>query len=367
MNLQRDTLRELRYDPLRNRWVIIAAERARRPSDYLIEARPPLEREARMLACPFCEGNEDKTPPEIFALREAGTAPNAPGWRVRVVPNKFPALRIEDQAVRYGVGLFDVLSGAGAHEVIIETPEHTKTLADLPLPWVRDVLLSYRERIRDLFRDSRLRYILIFKNHKAEAGASLAHTHSQLIATPMVPPAVKQELTVCRENFVKKERCLVCDLIAQEVAFGDRVIYQDEAFLVWAPFASAFPFETWILPKKHLHDFSRLSDEELLRTAHALRVTLRAIKRLLNDPPYNFIVHTSPPAFSRPGHPEYWSSIEYDYHWHVEIVPRLTRIAGFEWGAELFINPTPPEAAAEYLRREIAENMRAEETDAASH
>jgi UDPglucose--hexose-1-phosphate uridylyltransferase len=354
-------MRELRFDPLRDRWVIIVPERARRPSDYLVEsARSPVE-EPKIVACPFCEGSEDKTPPEITAIRHPGTAPNTPGWRVRVVPNKFPALRVEDSAVRYGVGIFDVASGAGAHEVIIETPDHTKGLADLSVDWIKDVLLQGRERIKDLYRDNRLRYILVFKNHKVEAGASLAHTHSQLIATPMVPPTVKQELKVCRENFVNKERCFICDLINQELAFGERVIYENHDFLVWAPFASSFPFETWVLPKKHLHDFSRMSDGDLAALAPVLKVSLLSIKNLLNDPPYNFVLHTSPPPFRRPGHPDYWSSIEFDYHWHLEIVPRLTRIAGFEWGAGLFINPTPPETAAEYLRREISEKMKTNE------
>ncbi len=352
-------MRELRFDPLRDRWVIIVPERARRPSDYLLETGAGTSVDTRTAACPFCGGNEAKTPPEIHALRAAGTPANGPGWRVRVVPNKFPALRIEDPAVRYGVGVFDVVSGAGAHEVIIETPDHNKSLADLPVEWITDVLVCYRERIRDLYRDSRLRYILVFKNHKPEAGASLTHTHSQLIATPMIPPTVKQELKICREHFVTKERCFICDLIRQERTQGERIIYQSEDFIVWAPFASSFPFETWVLPTRHGHDFSRLSDEDLRALAPVLKLSLLSLKNLLNDPPYNFVLHTSPPLFKRPGHADYWSSIEFDYHWHIEIVPRLTRIAGFEWGAGLFINPTPPEAAADYLRREISENMKA--------
>lgn len=352
-------MRELRFDPLRDRWVIIVPDRARRPSDYLIETGAGESGDTRAAACPFCEGNEAKTPSEIQAIRPTGTPPNTPGWRVRVVPNKFPALRIEDQAVRYGVGIFDVVSGAGAHEVIIETPDHTRSLADLPVEWITDVLWCYRERIRDLYRDSRLRYILVFKNHRREAGASLVHTHSQLIATPMVPPTVKQELKICREHFVTKERCFICDLIRQERSQGERIVYQSDDFLVWAPFASSFPFETWVLPTRHGHDFSRLSDEELRALAPVVKVSLLSLKNLLNDPPYNFVLHTSPPPFKRPGHADYWTSIEFDYHWHIEIVPRLTRIAGFEWGAGLFINPTPPEAAADYLRREISENMKA--------
>ncbi|MBI3949321.1 MAG: galactose-1-phosphate uridylyltransferase [Acidobacteria bacterium] len=348
-------MRELRFDPLRNRWVIVVPERARRPSDYLVQESS--ERIRGPLACPFCLGNEDKTPPEIFAIRDRGSLPNMLGWRVRVVPNKFPALRIEDSAIRYGVGVFDVVSGAGAHEVIIETPDHHSTLADLPVDWIRVVLVTFRERILDLKRDARLRYVLVFKNHQLAAGASLEHTHSQLIATPMVPPTIKEELTVCRQHFRLKERCLICDVIGQERRLAERIIHETSDFLIWAPFASSFPFEMIVLPKNHLHDYSRLSDAELAALAQVLKAGLLGLKELLNDPPYNLVLHTAPPPFKRAGYSDHWSSIEYDYHWHIEIIPRLTRIAGFEWGAGLFINPTPPEVAAEYLRQKIEDRV----------
>jgi UDPglucose--hexose-1-phosphate uridylyltransferase len=348
-------MRELRFDPIRNRWVIVSPERARRPSDYAV-AQDENKTDKTVVVCPFCEGSEEKTPPEIFAIRRSGSKPNSPGWRVRVVPNKFPALQIEDNAIRYGMGIFDVVSGAGAHEVIVETPDHSKDLGDLDVDWIKDVLTAFRERIKDLFHDPRLRYILIFKNHKAQAGASLVHTHSQLIATPMVPPVVKQELVSCRENYRTKERCLICDLIKQEIEFGTRIAHETRDYIIWAPFASSFPFETWILPKKHLHDYSMLGDGELRDLALVLKLCLTSIKRLLNDPPYNFVIHTSPPRFMRPGQPQHWDSIESDFHWHMELIPRLTSIAGFEWGAGFFINPTPPEAAANYLKEEIKNN-----------
>jgi len=173
----------------------------------------------------------------------------------------------------------------------------------------------------------------------------------------MVPPAVKQELIVCRENYRSKERCLICDLIKQESEFEKRIAYQRDNYIIWTPFASIFPFETWILPKIHLHDYSILSDKELRDLALVLKLNLTSLKTLLNDPPYNFVIHTSPPRFNRPGHPEHWDSIEFDFHWHIEIIPRLTTIAGFEWGAGFFINPTPPEVAADYLREEIKNNF----------
>lgn len=344
-------MREIRFDPLRNRWVIVVSERGRRPSDYLVQGPPEKVKEA--IACPFCPGNEDKTAPEIFAIRDGESQPNGPGWRVRVVPNRFPALRIEDSAIRYGVGIFDVASGAGAHEVIIETPDHLRGLAELSVEAIKDVLMTFRERIRDLNRDSRLRYVLVFKNHHLAAGAALAHSHSQLIATPMVPPAIKQELVVCRQHYRLKERCFICDLIGQELRHTERNIYENDDFLIWAPFASSFPFEMWVLPRHHLHDYSRLSDGELMAVAEVLKTSLLGLKGVLDDPPYNLVIHTAPPPFKRAGYADHWSSIQYDYHWHIEIIPRLTRIAGFEWGAGLFINPTPPEAAAQYLRQKI--------------
>jgi len=346
-------MRELRFDPIRNRWVIISPGRARRPNDYVLNGDEAKQDESEMVVCPFCEGSEEKTPPEVFAIRENGSTPNSPGWKVRVVPNKFPALHIEDNANRYATGIFDVVSGAGSHEVIIETPNHNDGLADLDNERTKDVLVAFRERIKEFFHDSRLRYVLIFKNHKSKAGASLTHSHSQLIATPMVPPIVKQELFASREHYRAKERCLICDLIKQESDYKERIVFETENYMMWSPFASSFPFETWILPKNHLHDYSMLNDEELIDLAYVLRLNLYTIKNLLNDPPYNFVIHTAPSRFERPGHPEHWDSIEYDYHWHIEIIPRLTTIAGFEWGAGLFINPTSPEAAADYLRDEI--------------
>ncbi len=338
---------EIRYDPLRIRWTIIATERGRRPHDFKI----PKEEKKKGALCPFCYGHEDKTPPEIFVITDKNDRePNTSGWKVRVVPNKFPALRIEGEFKREGVGLFDKVSGIGAHEVIIETPRHDSHMADRSVEEIKDVLVAYRERIRDLRKDIRFRYILVFKNHGREAGASLEHPHSQLIATPMVPTVVTTELTASQEHFKRKERCLMCDILAQELMLGERIVWENEHFVIWEPYASSFPFETWLIPKKHLHDFALLNDDELYHVAYALKQMLYRIKIVLNDPPFNMILHTAPSTHERPGRPHYWSTIEYDYHWHIELVPRITKIAGFEWGSGLHINPTIPEEAARYLR-----------------
>ncbi len=337
---------ELRYDPIRPRWVVIATERALRPQDYKRQRQQVKKPDN----CPFCYGHEHMTPPEVFAIGPPDRQPNTPGWRVRVVPNKYPALRIEGELKREGIGIFDVTTGIGAHEVIIETPDHFKHPDAFSDEEARDWLIAVRERMLDLQKDQRFRYILFFRNHGAEAGASLSHPHSQLIATPIIPPVVVSELNNAKNHFHLKERCIFCDLIKQELLLKDRVVYDDEHYLVWEPFASSFPFETWILPKRHLHDFTRLSDDELLILGRTIRDTLKRIKIALDDPPYNMILHTAPTPHLRPARTYYWETIEYDYHWHIEIIPRMTRIAGFEWGAGLHINPTPPEEAARYLR-----------------
>ena len=326
---------ELRKDPIHGRWVIISTERGRRPSDFVTE-------QSRMTGgfCPLCEGNEDKTPPEILAFRENGTPANTPGWTLRVVSNKFPALLIEGKLNREGDGIYDKMSGLGAHEVVIETPQHYETLATLPLKAVKNVLWAYRERMIDLMRDQRLRYVMVFKNHGVTAGASLEHSHSQIIALPIIPRRVSEEIEGAKSYFNYKERCVFCDILRQELQQKSRMIDENEAFLSIAPFASRFPFETWILPKVHYPSFERMESYLYDQAAQILSSTLKKLHQVLNDPPYNYIIHTS-------------SSPEADhdhYHWHFEIMPKLTKVAGFEWGTGFYINPTPPEEAARYLR-----------------
>ncbi|MGB4729920.1 MAG: galactose-1-phosphate uridylyltransferase [Candidatus Hydrothermia bacterium] len=329
---------ELRYDVFRVRWTVISTERGRRPSDYVVA-----KEEIKSGVCPFCYGHEHTTPPEIFVIGPKDRQPNTPGWDVRVVSNKFPALRIEGELRREATGLFDKISGIGAHEVIIETPEHDKSLADLSIEQIQKVLIAYRERLRDLRKDLRIRYTLVFKNYGREAGASLSHPHSQLIATPMIPTVVVTELRSSKDHYLAKERCLLCDIINQELQFGSRVVLERDGYLVWEPFAASFPFETWLIPKRHLHDFALLDDQELGILASVLKEMLLRIKVVLNDPPFNMVLHTAPSPHTRPGRADYWSTIEYDYHWHIELIPRITKIAGFEWGSGLYINPTPPE------------------------
>ncbi len=340
---------ELRHDPIQKRWVIIATERARRPSDFPPEPASP----GGAGFCPFCEGNEDKTPPEIFAVRNSGGQADGPGWLIRVVSNKFPALRIEGDLDRAGVGMFDKMNGVGAHEVVIETPCHDQNLAGLPDAHVGQLIDVYRQRLNDLKRDPRFRYILIFKNYGVTAGASLAHPHTQLIATPVTPKTVAQELDAAREHYVQRERCLFCDVIRQETQSQDRIVYDDGQYVALAPFASRFPFEVFLAPRQHAHDFGDLSEGDGQGFSRALREVLRRLKVTLNDPPYNFVLHTAPNTSTAPRRPGYWTTLPYDFHWHLEVIPRLTRVAGFEWGTGFYINPTPPEDAARFLREAV--------------
>src|SRR5919201_6844374 len=327
---------ELRKDPIVGRWVIISTERGRRPSDFAPE---PVR--LRATNCVFCEGNEDKTPPEILAGRRPGSLPNSPGWTYRVVSNTFPALRIEGDLEPTGEGLFDRLNGVGAHEVIVETPDHTASLATLPVDMVADVLLACRERMLDLKKDPRFEYVLVFKNHGEAAGASLEHPHSQLIATPIIPIMLTEEMTGSAQYWGMKERCVWCDILRQERRAGKRIILESSGFTVLAPFAPRFPFETWILPRRHHSAFEESDIAELRDLAGALSEFLARLNRLLKDPPYNFMLHTAP--LREP-------SLEH-FHWHLEVIPKLTRVAGFEWGSGFFINPLPPEDAADALAR----------------
>ena len=290
--------------------------------------------------CPFCPGNEAKTPPEILAYRSNGTAPNSAGWTVRVVPNKFPALGIEGDLGRKGEGLFDKMNGIGAHEVIIESPEHSSTLGTLPEKRVEDVVWAYRDRVLDLKKDRRFRYTLIFKNHGEAAGASLEHPHTQLIALPIVPKRVQEEVDGSRQYFSIKERCIFCDVIRQELDTKTRVVEENSDFVTLEPYAPRFPFESWIVPKTHESHFENCQTGVYQNLARALKALVARMEKVLESPAYNMVIHTSP---------MFEQSNDY-YHWHVEMMPRLTRIAGFEWGTGFYINPTPPEEAAKFLR-----------------
>ena len=337
---------ELRKDLVTERWVIIATERAKRPQDF---TRPPSEPETAV--CPFCPGQESQTPPELWAVREAG-GPNQPGWKVRVIPNKFPALRIEGDLNREAEGIYDRMNGIGAHEVVIDTPDHNQALEQQPVADIALALTACKDRMLDLQRDERFRYILVFKNVGREAGASLRHSHYQLIATPVTPYRVKAKLAGARDYYQRKERSVFHDLLRQEQRDASRVVFENARFLVFCPFASRFPFEMCVLPKGQAADYPAIDAEQIVQLAEALKVTLAKLSVGLNKPQYNLVWQTAP---SRTGHRRsgYWDTIDQDFRWHIEILPRLTYTAGFEWGTGFYINPMPPEDSAAFLQEVV--------------
>ncbi len=326
---------QLRKDPIVGRWVIIAAERAQRPTQFEGHGNT-----TRRDPCPFCANNEELTPPEIAAYRPNGSSRDQPGWTLRVVPNQYPALVTEGEFCLQVNGMYESVNGYGAHEVIIETPRHETHMASLSDREFEHVVAVYRERILELKKDPRFRYILIFKNQGREAGATIEHTHSQLIALPIVPLTVRDELQGATTHYRTHNRCIYCDVLLQETAAKARIVSENDSFLVICPFASRFPAETWILPKRHAAHFEYGLTHEYADLASALKSTLLGLHRALSQPAFNYIVHTMPFGEPENGH----------YHWHVEIIPKLTQVAGFEWGTGFYINPMPPEEAALLLR-----------------
>ena len=336
---------ELRKDLITERWVIIATERAKRPHEF---TPPPSASEPSQQACPFCPGNESQTPSELWVRRESG-GPNQRGWIVRVIPNKFPALKIEGDMNREAEGIYDRMNGIGAHEIIIDTPEHNQAIEEQAIADIAVALTAAKERMIDLQRDPRFRYILVFKNIGREAGASLHHSHYQLIATPVTPLTVKTKLTGAQDYYRRKERSVFHDIMRQEQREGTRVVFENAGFLVFCPFASRFPFELCVLPKRQVADYYGIEAGETLQLAEALKVTLGKLSRGLNKPQYNLIIQTAPSRVGR-RRSGYWDTIDQDFRWHIEILPRMTQTAGFEWGTGFYINPTPPEESAAYLR-----------------
>jgi UDPglucose--hexose-1-phosphate uridylyltransferase len=327
---------ELRKDPVTGRWVIVSTDRKKRASDFVRQSVVVTPDPS----CPFCEGHEQMTPHELMATRVDGSHANGPGWTLRVIPNQFPVLRVEGALDRQGEGLFDKMSGIGAHEVIVESPQHDATLAAMTDTDIDAVLWAARERVRDLRNDRRFKSIVIFKNHGGSAGATLEHSHTQLVALPIVPRDVRDELVGAQAHFQAKERCVFCDILRQETRDSTRLVAENADMVALAPYASRSPFETWILPRRHQSHFEEAWRHEYTALARLLSEVLRRMNQALEHPPYNLLIHSSPLQDAVTDH----------YHWHVEILPKLTRSAGFERATGCYVNPTSPEEAAEVLR-----------------
>jgi len=338
---------ELRKDLVSGRWVIIATERSKRPDDFRPRGAATPAPEA-IGFCPFCEGNEGKTPPEVYALRASGTAPDSPGWTVRVVPNKFPALNPGPPPPRATKGIYQSMEGRGVHEVVIENPDHALELADLPVAHIRDILGVFQQRVRTIESDLHYQYVQIFKNKGKEAGASLSHPHSQIVATPIVPKRVKEEIYGADRLFRTFKECVFCRVLREEQAAGARIVARNEHFTAFTPYASRFPFEMVVYPHRHSAYFTEVRGDELEGLAGSLKDVLTRLKKTVGDPPFNMVLHQAPnPSMARKG----WPDIHLKSHWHVEIIPILTKVAGFEWGTGFYINPVPPETGAEFLRQ----------------
>lgn len=329
---------QLRQDPVTLRWVVIAPQRARRPHTF---SRAPVRPSPPSAVCPFCPGHEALTPPEVYAIRAPGSAPNAPGWLTRVVPNLYPAFgppgvappAIED-------ALFRAVEGVGIHEVVIISPAHQADLGSLDHAALVRLIETYRSRYQTHCANATLQYLLIVSNHGREAGASIEHPHSQIFGLPLVPPAIQEEIGGINRYRRERGRCVYCDIIASEQASGKRVIFENGLFLVDAPFASRVPFETTIIPRWHTAHFEQLSDEQVDAFAEAVHQVTARLVAGLHDPPFNLYIHTAP-CHAGP---------DLDYHWHLDLLPRLTIAAGFELGSGIMINTLAPEDAAAFLR-----------------
>ncbi len=332
---------ELRKDPVIGRWVIIATERARRPGNFIQHQQNIFEDPA---LCPFCHN----TDPEIFAVRDPGASFDQ--WKVKVVPNGTPIVSGQGKFKRRGVGVYDVMTGYGANEVVIETPEHVANMADLSVQQVEAVLHAYVQRFKELQKDANLQYVFAYKNYGEAAGSRpIGHARSQMIAVPVNPLRVKEKLVGAKQYYDYHERCLYCDLIRQELQERSRLVKETEHFIAVTPFAPRFPFEMLILPKAHCCDFADgiASQADL---AALLKDILMRFKFGLDDCAYNYVIQTAP-IRKKTKDATRWETVEEDYHWHLEIVPRLARPAGFEKGSGFYICAIPPEATAEFLRQ----------------
>ncbi len=329
---------ELRRDPIVGRWTIIDSEHLKGPSDFPKEDNTPI----RQAICPFCPGREHQTPPEVDAVRPRSSPANTPGWLVRTVPNKFPVLVSQGALQKEGMGIYDRMDGIGAHEVLIEGPDHNKIMTDLTDEEMRAVISQYHSRCCQLSRDSRFKYVVIFKNFGPSAGATVEHGHSQVIALPMVPKTVLEELKGAAYYHQSCGRCVFCDMIAQEYQDKERMVTENGSFLAFCPYAPRYAFETWIIPKAHSADFSVIDETQQAHLAQILQDVLKRVKKALGNPSFNYYLHIAPIGYANPA----------CYHWHIEIIPKLTRSVGFEWGTGLHIVPTFPQDAARYLRED---------------
>lgn len=336
---------ELRQDKTTREWVIIAKERGKRPHDFINQQAKACPPSTYISSCPFCPGQEAETPGETLVYRNE-TDPEKKKWKVRVFPNKFPALSPGgDTARAYEDSFFMKMGGLGVHEVIVETPIHNKIMALMDVEEVTDIWRAYWERYNALKELSDIKLIIIFKNQGASAGTSLEHPHTQLVATPVWPSQVRRQFEVAMDYYDETGRCLYTDLMHSELKAERRIIMQTDKFVVFHPFASTVPFETWIMPREHHASFGAVSRSDLGNLAAVVNEVMRKIYRGLNNPDFNYLIVTAPVGDENKDY----------FLWHIRILPRLTQSAGFELGSGIYINPAVPEETAEFMRNLPAE------------
>lgn len=333
-------LHELRKDPLLGRWVAVLNQ-SKAPSEYAF-----LPEEASEKDCIFCAGREAELPGEIMSMSGPGTEKHSIRWWTRVVPNISPVFRVEGELGRKGEGMYDKMNSIGANEIIIESPYHAVRPEDIGIDQMAKVIMTYKDRMADLEKDPRLRYTLIYKNSGLSAGAAYSHPLSQLASTPVIPKRVKEELDGAKQYFAYKERCIFCDIIKEELRSGNRIIIETRSFIAFCPYASKFPFESWIAPKRHNCAFQDIRADEIEDMAFILSAVLKKLRAIFNGVPFNYFIHSAPNRIPRKN---YWHTLGEDFHWHLEIMPRLLSTSGFEWGSGFYILPTSPENAAKYL------------------
>jgi UDPglucose--hexose-1-phosphate uridylyltransferase len=335
-------MNELRKDLLLGRWVAVLSE-SEAPSAYKL----PSHNMNTESSCVLCSGRENETPPEIMSIRRPGTPVNTAGWWTRALPSFKPVFQVEGELGRKGVGIYDKMNSIGANEILVESPEHNVRPEDLGIEQMVRVITLYRDRLADLEKDSRLRYTLVYKNSGKDAGEIFSHPVSYLMATPIIPKKVKDELDNAKQYYDYKERCIFCDIVREELRVGERIIIETRNFVAFCPYAAKFPFESWIIPKRHSCAFHEITHEEVEDMGLILMSLLKKLRLIFDEPPFNYFIHTAPNMVPRRNH---WHTLGEDFHWHLEIIPRLRSTTGFEWGSGFYILPTSPENAAKYLR-----------------
>ena len=336
-------LNDIRKDYLLDRWVVIATHRRRRPTDFVRKETTTSKREP---SCPFCPGNERKTPPAVLVYLKSGNGPvktedtnglRHQNWLIRCVPNLYSAFSPPEKGETFKAG-----KAVGHHEVLVESPIHNEHPGVARISQLKLVINGYTDRLKELLNKPYVKYVSIFRNHGLDAGASLSHAHSQIIATPNIPTTLHSELEACKKFYEDRRSCVLCEVIQKEKS-GPRFIWENESFLAFAPWAGVHPFEFWIIPKEHQGSLLELQQGTVEDLAVTLRTCLGGLKSLLNDPPYNFGLHIEPKKEKRKL-----------YHWHLEVYPKLTVWAGFEKSTGIYINVVPPEDSAQSLKQSIA-------------